>query len=231
MPIRGIVNTARSLSYYVRLQEVTANNLANASTDAFKAGRMTANILPGATHAVPVEKTDLQQGSFRETGRPLDLALDGPGFFVVRTEHGERLTRGGSLRLDGTGRLTDAHGAPLVGLEGPLVLNGADVEVQADGTVLVDGEQAGRLRVVDAQDPSTLLKEGLGRYATPGPLVPAAEGTTRVRQGAVEEANLDALRSTVDLVAIQRAYSANINAIKVMDDVLGVVTGQVGRTN
>src|SRR5712671_1426346 len=99
MSLKGIVNTAQSLSFYLRQQEVTANNLANADTDGFKADLLAAHLLPGAKHAVPVEQTDFQQGAFRDTGRPLDLALDGDGFFMVHTEAGDRLTRGGSLRL------------------------------------------------------------------------------------------------------------------------------------
>jgi flagellar basal body rod protein FlgG len=229
MAIRGIVNTARSLGYYLRLQEVTANNVANASTDAFKPDRLVAHQLPGTEHPVPVQVTDLRQGSFRETGRLLDLSLDGPGFFVVRTERGERLTRGGSLRLDGAGRLTDAGGAPLLGEDGPLVLNGARVEVQGDGTVLVDDALVGRLRIVKSGDPARLLKEGGGRFVPAGALHAVAEGVARVRQGAVEESNLDALLSMVDLVNIQRAYAANVNALKTLDGVLGTVVNQVGK--
>ena len=229
MAIRGIVNSAHALGYYLRLQEVTANNVANANTDAFKPDRLAAHQVAGTEHAVPVQYTDLRQGSFRETGRPLDLSLDGPGFFVVRTERGERLTRGGSLRLDGAGRVCDADGAPLLGPDGPLVMNGAQVEVQGDGTVLVDGALAGRLRIVQPQEPARLLKEGGGRFLPAGTLQPVADGVTRVRQGAVEESNLDALLSMVDLVSIQRAYAANAEALKALDGVLGTVVDQVGK--
>lgn len=227
MPLRGILNTARSLSFYTRLQEVTANNLANANTDAFKADRLTAHLLPGMEHAVPVQETDLLQGTFRDTGRPLDLALDGPGFLVVQTERGERLTRGGSLKLDAAGRLTDAHGQPVLGADGPLVINGDRVEVHGDGEVRVDGAPAGRLRLATVDDPRTLLKEGLGRYRAATPLRPLTEGVLRVRQGAIEEANLDPLLSMVDLVTIQRAYAANLDALKAMDGVLGTITSEV----
>ena len=110
MPIQGILNTARSLSFYTRKQEVVANNLANANSDAFKADRIMARAYPGATFPVPVQTIDLQQGTFRETSRPLDVALSGPGFLVVHTADGDRLTRGGSLQLDPAGRLTDSHG-------------------------------------------------------------------------------------------------------------------------
>ena len=93
MPLPGILNAAHGLSYYARLQEVTANNLANASTDAFKVDRMSGRMLDGQSYPVPVEHLDLTQGAFRQTGRSLDVAIDGPGFLVVKTPAGERLSR------------------------------------------------------------------------------------------------------------------------------------------
>ena len=229
MPLRGIVNTARSLSYYLRLQEVTANNLANVNTDAFKADRLTAQTLPDLQFPTPVQTTDLQQGAFRDTGRPLDLGLEGQGFFVVRTDRGERLTRGGSFQLDPSGTLTDTHGNPLLGVDGPMVLAGTTVEVQNDGSVMVDGALAGRLRVETVDDLGALHKEAAGRFIASTPTHPVDEDTTHVRQGAIEEPNLDPLLSMVDLITIQRAYSANVDALKAMDSVLGTVTGEVGR--
>ena len=229
MPLKGILDTARSLTYYARRQEVTANNLANANSDAFKADRITARAIPGAEFPVPVQHIDLDQGTFRETGRSLDIALDGPGFFVVQTAQGERLTRGGSLKLDPAGRITDAHDNLVLGDGGPILVQGGTLEVQGDGTVMVDGASAGRLRMVDPRDKSALLKEGFGRYVCKEPLVPVEEGVTRVRQGAIEEANLDSLLSMVDLVAIQRAYSANVDALKAMDGVLGSIVNEVGK--
>lgn len=229
MPIEGIVHTARSLSYYMRLQEVTANNAANANTDAFKADRLTANILPGMDHAVPVQRMDLRQGSFHETGRPLDLSLDGPGFLVVDTPRGERLTRGGTMRLDADGRLTDAHGDPLLGEGGPLVLYGTEIEVRGDGTVLVDGATAGVLRMVSVEEPLRLKKEGLGRFVAEGNVERAVEGTVFLRQGALEEPNADPLLAMVDLVTIQRAFTANLDALRAMDGVLGTIVNEVGK--
>jgi flagellar basal-body rod protein FlgF len=231
MPMRGIVNTAHTLSYYRRLQEVTANNLANANTDAFKVDRMTARQLPGMEFPVSVERTDLEQGRLRETGRPLDLSLEGPGFFVVNTPRGERLTRGGSLRLDASGLLIDGRGDPLVGADGPLRVNGSEVEFTADGTVLVDGAAAGRLRIETVDDPASLLKEGSGRYIFEGTLRPVPENQALVRQGSVEEANLDPLLSMVELMTIQRSYAANADALKALDSVLGAITNEVGKVS
>jgi flagellar basal-body rod protein FlgF len=229
MPLQGILSTARSLGFYTRLQEVTSNNLANANTDAFKADRLTAHLLPDTDRAVAVERTDFSQGAFRETGRPLDLGLDGPGFLVVDTARGQRLFRGGSLQLDTSGRLTDAHGNPVLGEGGPLVLQGSEVKVQGDGSVEVDGALVGRLRLVSVADPASLRKEGGGQYSTDGAVAPAPEDSVRIRQGAVEDANLDPLLSMIDLITIQRAYAASIDAIHTLDGVLGVVSNEVGK--
>jgi flagellar basal-body rod protein FlgG len=229
MPLQGILNTARTLSFYTRKQEVTANNIANASTEAFKADRVMAHGTQGSTTPVPVQDIDLRQGALRDTTRPLDMALEGPGFFEVATANGPRLTRGGSFHLDGEGRLSDVQGNPVLGENGPLVLQGGKVEIQGDGTVLVDGSHAGRLRIVTPEDPNTLLKEGYGRYAGGGAAHSVDDTATHVRQGAVEEANLDPMLSMVDLVTIQRAFAANVDALKALDSVLGAVTNEVGK--
>jgi flagellar basal-body rod protein FlgG len=230
MPLQGILNTARTLSFYTRKQEVTANNLANASTDGFKADRVLAHAVPNSSSPVPVQDIDLQQGAVRSTSRPLDVALEGPGFFVLKTEHGDRLTRGGSLRLDAQGRLTDHMGDPLMAADGPIYVQGSDVEIHADGTVVVDGAKAGQLMIVNANEPGKLMKEGYGRYAAPDGVHPADEAKTQVRQGSVEDANLDSMLSMVDLVTIQRAFAANVDALKAMDSVLGSVTNEVGKS-
>lgn len=229
MPVQGILNTARSLSFYLRQQEVTANNLANANTDAFKCDRITAQRLPNIEHPIPVERTDFQQAALRQTGRPLDVGIDGPGFLVVSTPDGERLTRGGSLRLDVDGRLTDVHGDLLLGIEGPLLLAGNEIEIHDDGTVLTDGGVAGQLRIVSVDDPRTLLKAGFGRYLPPAGTRPAEEGVVRVRQGLIEESNVDPTLSMVDLITIQRAFAANMDALRAQDGVLGTVVNEVGK--
>ena len=228
MSLSAIESTAGAMSYYLRLQEVTANNLANMNTEAFKAVRLAARILPGTVSAEPVEQTDLRQGSFRETGRPLDLGLEGPGFLTVQTEDGDRLIRGGSFTLDAGGRLADLHGNPVLGTEGPLVLRGTEVEIQGDGTILVDGASVGRLRIQTVEDLALLRKEGGGRFIPIGPLQPAS-AETKVRQGAIEEPNFDPLLSMVDLVTIQRAYAANVDALKAVDGVLHTIAGEVGK--
>lgn len=227
MSLYGIINSARSLSYYNKLQAAVANNLANASSAGYKADRVTARVLTGGTHPVPVDSLDLSQGNIRDTGRTLDVALQGEGFLVVKTPNGERLTRGGSLSLDANGFLADHNGNQVLGADGPMRLTGQKIEIQSDGTVAVDGKEVGRLRLETVKDPTQLHKEGAGLYLSDAPT--QAADTASVQQGAVEDANVDPVMGTVDLIMIQRAYTANIDALKAMDGVMATVTSDVGR--
>ncbi len=226
--LRGILTAARTLSYYSRLQEVTTNNLANVDTAGFKADRLTAHRPSDLESPIPVESTDFSQGSLRKTDRPLDVALEGKGFFVVETPNGQRLTRGGSLKLDGQGQLTDDAGNPVLGENGPITLTGAKIEIRPDGSVIDDGADVGRLKVVVPGDGAQLLKESNGRYLLSRGTVDPADNTA-VRQGQLEEANFSSITAMVSLVEIQRAYQANVTAVRTMDGVLGSVTNDVGR--
>jgi len=229
MSLHGIVQTARSLSYFERWQQVTANNVANANTDAFKADRVTATTTRGDSTPVPIGHIDLSPGALRDTGRPLDVAIEGNGFLVVGTKDGERLTRGGSLRLDADGMLTDAHGDAVLGANGPMGLRGGQVEIKDDGSVLVDGAPVDRLRVIAPDDPSKLLKTGQGRYIAGSPVTAVSDETTHVKQGQLEDPNVDPVLSMVEMITIQRAYATNIEALRTMDGVMGTVTGEVGK--
>ena len=228
MSLQAIMNSARALVYYERVQQILANNLSNVSTDGYKADLFSMQILPGSEPPVPVAAIDLRQGTFRETGGQLDLALNGEGFFVVSTAGGERLTRGGALRLDAAGQLVDMQGNPVLTTEGPLFITGAVVEVQADGAMIVDGAKVGTLRIETVDDPANLQKERGGLFVATGarPVDPAE---TQVRQGVIEESNFDPVLGAIDLITISREFQANMTALRAMDDVLGTVANDIGR--
>ncbi|HEY3934408.1 MAG TPA: flagellar hook-basal body complex protein [Gemmatimonadales bacterium] len=222
MTLPAIVNTARTLSYYNTLQDITANNLANASSDGFKGDVVTAHSLAGQPHPVPVESIDLRQGDLRDTGRPLDVALQGQGFTVIQTPNGERLTRGGSLAINSQGTLVDTHGDPILGTGGPIQITGNRVDIKPDGTIVVDGTVAGKLRLETVADPATLTKEGAGRFVASGPTTDVTD--VGVHQGTLEDSNVNSLLGSVDLIMIQRAYASSVDALKTMDGVLGEIT-------
>lgn len=226
MTVPAFVVAARTMAYLNQRQEVIANNLANATTDGFKADRITGRsfdeLFPEALASL-----DLRQGAVRDTGRTLDVALETDGFLVVSTAQGDRLTRGGGLTMDAAGLLVDRDGNPVMGLEGALHVRGELIEIEPDGTVVVDGARAGRLKLVEVADPATLVKEGFGRFTATEGTRPAS--AARVRQGALEDANVDPMTSTVDMIQIQRAYSTNAEVLRVLDSVLGTLTSDIGR--
>lgn len=226
---QGILTAARTLSYYNRRQEITANNLANVGTAGFKADRLVAHRVGGLESPVPVEATDLSQGSLRMTGRPLDVALEGRGFLVVETAGGERLIRGGSLKLDGQGTLVTSDGDPVLGEQGRIVTTGGSIEIGPDGTITSDGHAVDQLRVVLPDEGAALFKEGASRFLMAQEQGTRAAPDVRVRQGQLEEANLDSIGGMVSLVEIQRAYAASVTALRTMDGVLGAVTTDVAR--
>lgn len=224
MTLPSILTTARTLSYYTLKQEVLANNLANSGSDGYKVDRLSAQNLAGSSVPVGVQVLNLSQGAIRDTGRQLDLAIEGEGFMVIETPGGERLTRGGSLVIDAGGYLSDRNGNRLLGLEGPVRVAGRVIKVESDGTVVVDDARADRLRLVTAEAGS-LQKEGEGRFRFGGEALQPGKAT--VLQGSLEDANVDPLLGTVEMIMVQRAYAANLQALRAVDGVMGILTGQI----
>ena len=231
MTLRGILNAAHGMQYFQRRVETTSSNLANLESDGFKSDLITASLRPGTNIPDAVSTIDLSQGTLNHTGRDLDMAFEGPGFFTIGTPQGERLTRRGGMELDGLNRLSDGHGNLYLGEKGPITLpsDESKIEIHPDGTVTADGALLDRLRLVVPDDPSTLTKEGEGRFVASGKLSALEPGQSPLRQGAVEESNMNVMNGTIDLVMIQRAYASNVEALKAMDSVLGSVVNEVGK--
>lgn len=226
----GLVSGANALRYWQARQQVVANNLANAETYGFKGERVFARLLGDMVQ--PEAATDFAQGALTPTERPLDLALEGEGFFVIDTPAGERLTRGGSLRMDETGRIVDGSGNAILGERGrPIIVpeGKGEIAIGADGVVRVDGREIDRLRVVRAPEGTQLFHEGAALFRAEGAVERIDPAERRVRQGHVEASNVGTLETMVDMINIQRAYAAVHNSLQVQDGVLDTIANQIGR--
>src|SRR5205085_6979698 len=137
-PINGMTSASHALRYWEHRQEVTANNLANVSTDGFKAERTFAQLLGGE----PVIGThiDRRLGNLRMTGARTDVALGTDSFLVVQTERGERWSRGGSFHVDPQGFLADAEGNRVLGKKGAIKVGDEHFVVSKSGVVTI-GDQ------------------------------------------------------------------------------------------
>lgn len=199
--------------------DLLANNVANASTGGYKADREFYNtyVAPDAAvddpqQVMPVVErhwTDHSQGALHATGSPLDVALDGRGFFGVNGPTGPLYTRNGSFRLAADGRLTTQDGYAVRSRQGtPLVLDATrHIEIAPDGTVTQEGNVIGQLEVSDFTSTAGLSKQGANyfRVADPKQRTAPPAGTS-VEQGQIEGSNTGAAEAAVRLVSVMRQF-------------------------
>jgi flagellar basal-body rod protein FlgF/flagellar basal-body rod protein FlgG len=209
---------AASTGLMARTQEldVAANNLANANTTGFRGGRvsfhtqlMTASSNPG-TKAVSsfgvlgAPRTDFSQGSLEQTGNPLDLALEGPGFFAVQAPTGVQYTRNGSFHLSSTGQLVTQEGYSVLGSDGAITMPQGTAEISTSGVISSDGAVAGQIKLVQFDSSVPLTSLGQGYFSAPQAAATDAGTDLGVRQGALENSNINPVASAVGLIEIQR---------------------------
>ena len=218
----GLLDAVASLSLQERRLEAVTANLANVSTTAYKrresavrsfrATLSQAEPLPYARAVV-----NHTQGPLEQTGRTLDLALEGDGFFVVEGSRGELLTRDGHFRLDAAGALVTAEGLPVawVGTRGYLDPAGEPIVVDEGAQVFQGGTRLGQLKVVEYADPTRLEDNGPGLFRSPGMLDRPATGA--VHQGALEGSNTSSMDELVELVTIQRQYESAAKLLSTID--------------
>lgn len=248
-PMSLFTVAASALQAQTRSVEITANNLANTSTPGFKSSRPNLQDVrptqvqpPGVTLGGGVSlggiSRDFAQGVLAETGNPLDLAIEGPGFFEVQLADGRRAyTRDGSFHADSNGRLVTADGLILSG-PGTLPAGSGEVAIAADGTVTVrqaDGTTAsiGTINLVRFANPEGL--ESLGNnllLATPasGPPqvgAPGAAGLGRLHSGTLESSSVEMANEVVNLLVAQRSYTLSIRVLQSLDEMQRQANGMI----
>jgi flagellar basal-body rod protein FlgF len=207
-------------------QEVVSHNLANVSTNGFRAELAAFRAVPvrgdGASSRVyALESTvgySTAPGVVQTTGRPLDVAVKGNGWLAVQALDGtEAYTRAGALEVNAEGVLTDLQGRPVVGDGGPLTIPAnAEVEVASDGTISAKvgrerPQPLGRLKLVTPEAPLQRGTDGLFRAAE-GDL--AADPAARVQSGALEGSNVNAVESMVAMIAAARQFEQQMKALQ-----------------
>ncbi len=230
IPVRpnGMSSAAAALQMLERRQQVLANNLANASTRGFKAENPFARLMNDAIAATDTA-IDMRQGNLSETRNPLDIALDGDGFFVVDTPAGERFVRSGSFRLDSERRIVDEHGNALLGDKGPIVVPPGTVNIDAGGVVSVDGRTLQRLRVENVADGRRLLHEGGTRFVPDNTRTSVDPSERNVRQGHIEESNVNPLTAMTSMIDVLRRYGAAQKTLSTLDTVRGIAVNDLAK--
>lgn len=170
---------------------------------------------------------DFSNGTARQTGRSLDVALEGDGFLVVQTPRGERYTRDGSLTLDANGQLVNARGDLIVGEGGPITIRPGEVSISDDGRISVGGQEQGRLKLVRFDKPNLALsKETDSLFLANSGAQPQDAPQTRIHQGMLEGSNVNPvgemalmLQNNREFESLQRSVTQLMSMHKIATEI------------
>jgi len=213
--------------------DTAASNLANAGTQGFRAEReyfRSALMGPNASGdqldstindfgVLGGSQLDLGQGALTTTGNPLDIAIEGQGFFAVQTKNGVRYTRDGSFQRSRTGLLITASGEPVLDPRGrPIHVPDGDVTIGADGVISVGGAVSGTIAVFQFSSANALMPEGANRFVPVGGVKPKLSTSAMLHQGALEGSNQNVIEGTLDLILAQRQAEMMQKALVLFDN-------------
>ena len=230
--IRGLYTAASGMLAQMSRTDVISSNLANVNTTAFKKDILVFQALEemqirrvddpsvtGPTISIDPKPyignlgtgvdvgqiyTQFEQGSIKNTSNPLDLALQGEGFFTVMIPAGIRYTRDGSFSRSSEGYLVTSDGHMIIGQNGPILLpENTGITVNENGEIFSDGQRLDQLMLVSFADPQQLVKEGDNLYSCDEE---PQQAQPKVIQGALETANANAVTEMVNLIEAFRAY-------------------------
>ncbi|MGE6567268.1 MULTISPECIES: flagellar basal-body rod protein FlgF [Shewanella] len=216
---------------------VSANNLANANTDGFKADMVQARSMQAFGEGLPTRVfsmlespgSNFNSGPIKTTGRDLDIAVKGDGWLAVQAADGsEAYTRAGSLKIDSTGLLLNSRDRPVMGASGPIVLPipVEKIEISANGIISVRPqgataeviEEVGRIKLVNPGNENLMRGEdGLFRLIAGGN-APNDPGV-QVESGAVEGSNVNSVHEMVAMIDIQRQYEMQVKMMKNAEEI------------
>ena len=229
--------------------EIAANNLANVNTVGFKAERpmfelnqetqapdAASRLGPGLVRRSrwAGSHIDYTGGKTQQTGNPLDLAIGNPGFFVIQSPNGLRYTRAGQFTISSNQEIVTSQGWPLLGTNGQPIrvrTGGGPIAVGYGGEVLMGGQAAGKIQVVDFPRPYRLFKEQGSVF---GVVDPAERGTPvatpQIAQGTLEMSNVSAIKEMVGLIETARQFEAYQKVIQSFDAMSDRAVNDLGRS-
>ncbi len=249
--IKGLYSAVSALVMNANRQQAISHNIANMQTPGFKQllttagefmpdqavytnGNLNANKISyvgtlGLGTQIGQEYVDFEQSALQSTDNPLDLALDGDGFFTVQTPDGNRYTRDGRFLRDSDNTLVTVDGYQVLDDAGQLIeLPDGDVSVSTEGVISVNGEEVATLGIGIFADPRDELQHTEGNLFT-GPDASTDEGTPRVAQGYLESSNTNPSQLMTQLVEVARSYEAAQKLVQNQDELLGKSIASLGR--
>ncbi len=249
--IKGLYSAVSAMVMNAARQQVISHNIANLQTSGFKQILTTAGgfmqdqavYTNGNLQGSPIEYLgtmglgsqigqefiDYGQGAMQSTNNPLDFALQGNGFFTVKTPDGNRYTRDGRFLRDADNTLVTVDGFQVLDDAGqPIELPDGEVAVAADGAISVNGTAAATLGIGVFANPETELQHTEGNLFT-GPAASTGEEIPQVVQGYLETSNANISQLMTQMVEVGRSYEAAQKLVQNQDELLGKTIASLGR--
>jgi flagellar basal-body rod protein FlgG len=238
--LEGLYSAAAGMAAQQEQLDTVANDLANASTTGYESERVAFSDLlynavdeagtessVGAGASAQVIGRNQTQGPIQETGDPLDLAIEGQGYFQLSGPGGQPvLTRNGNFGVDANGTIVDAQGNALQPpIKLPAGVSASELKIAPDGTVTADKKTLGQIKLVTVPSPDHLLAGGDGALtptAASGSPVAVAASAGKIHQGALEGSNVDMSKEMALMVSTQRAYQMSSSAIQTESQMMSI---------
>lgn len=210
-----------------RDMEATANNIANANTTGYNAEKVMFTdylVSDGNRGKIAFAQDistyrDTRPGALKATGNALDVAIQGPGYFMVETPFGQRYSRAGSFSLDAQGFLVNPDGYPVLDDAGQRIQfppESKEIKILKTGTVVTDGEEIGTIGVVEFDDTQKL--EQLFGTLYNSPVAPAPATQSQIAHGVLEDSNVQSVVEMTHMIDVSRGVSSTAKFIEVMYD-------------
>ena len=237
--LKGLFVSKAGMLAQQRRLEVAANNLANANTLGFKRTLISFTKMLGAMldettdeNRVPGKTAiDFSNGTLKKTGNPLDVAIQGDGFFVLQGPEGEVFTRNGNFTLNEQGELVSQNGWPVLTSQGVIqITNGEEVAINQSGEILVNGKVVGTLRIAIFNNPETLQPLNNSLFTAPNSYYRELDPSEIfVQPGHLETSNVNPLSEMIALIDINRNFELAQKSAKAQDESLGQLFNRAGR--
>lgn len=230
-----LITAASGMKARMESLDMLANNIANSGTAGFKADQEFYSVFRDELPVVDSRWTDFSQGTVMPTGNPLDLSLEGKGFFALNSPAGVVYSRGGSFRISGAGQLSTAEGYTLRNTRNngqPIAVDPAQAfTVDREGIVRQNGQELGQIEVGNFEDAARSLSKLGNSYFSSGTAPATAAVGLTVRQGALEQSNVPVADAAIQLVGVMRQFEMLQRAMALGAEMNKRAVDEVSRTS
>jgi len=227
--VKGIYTAGRSLDHRVKHVDVIANNLANLGTTGYKREVPFTEVLNSFGEKSINKVTSHRQGDLIQTSNPLDVAISGDGFFVIKNKEGEKeLTRDGKFKLDDEGYLVNGNNQKIMGQNGEISIQASLLEkdpvikITKNGELKIGEQTIDTLLVLKSDYPEKLTRGGGSNFLMGDEdLKTPDEGSYIISQGFLEESNTNPIMEMEAMININKEYETAQKVIAALDTSLG----------